>query len=300
MARWIVTRTTTKLTVYVVEAETEEAAIEAAESSADGALVGPSEMWGALPLDPDDEPIWIPRGWGTYCRRIIGGVPEAQALVQRCARASIGWVGLMVEATDGFQVPLSTTRTYAEVLQGAGIDVAVWTFPGEARAATVAGSRDAANLALTYAEEVDARAILLDIEAPYRGRPEQLRTLIETVEFGRGEDVSLGIVSFPVPSWHPTLDTSAFSLADWGSPMLYDTAQTPEAIAKATAEWSELLDVIIPSVRAAGTLAADIVRVFGTGPEANFRAGCVWSEQTLTDAERAALQAAAERYGWET
>jgi hypothetical protein len=303
MARWVVTRTTTKLMVYVVEADTEEEAIEAAvvAGEGEGVLSGPSAFWGALPLaDDPDEPIWIPRGWGTYCRRIVGGVPEAQALVQRCARASIGWVALMVEANDGYTVPLETTRNYAEVLQGAGIDVAVWTFPGQARAASVQASRDAANLALTYAEEADARVVLLDIEAPYKNHPEELRTLIETVEFGRGEDMSLGVVSFPVPSWHPTLDTSAFSLADWGSPMLYDTAQEPEAIELSTREWSELTDVVIPSIRAGETLAGDIERVFGPGPKPKFRAGVVWSEQQLDDTDLRTLQAAAERYGWET
>jgi hypothetical protein len=287
------------MTSYVLEAESAEEAVERAkqQGSDAGSGFGPVDLWSALPIS-DDEPYWLPKGWGVYCRRIQGGVPEAQDLVRRCQQASVQWVGLMVEATDGFKVSLETTRTYAEVLQGAGIETVVWTFPGEARAASVQESRDAANLALTYAETIGAAAVLLDIEAPYKGKPEELRTLIETADFGLPEGATLGIVSYPVLSWHPTLDTSSFSLAQWGSPMLYESAQDPKLIARANTEWSALVDTLAPSLWTNGNLAQDIERVFGSTSTPSYQGGPIWSEQSLTTLDRGVLTNASEKYGW--
>jgi hypothetical protein len=139
---------------------------------------------------------------------------------------------------------------------------------------------------------------LLDIEAPYKGKPEELRTLIETVDFGLPEGATLGIVSYPVLSWHPTLDTSSFSLAQWGSPMLYESAQDPKLIARANTEWSALVDALAPSLWTNGNLAQDIERVFGSTSTPAYQGGPIWSEQSLTTLDRGVLTNASEKYGW--
>lgn len=301
MKQWIVTQASTRMVSYAVEAESEEQAIEAAKAAGTGSGVayGPVDLWSAVPLEDVEPKVWIPYGWGTYCRNIANNVSDALALVRRCQESSIEWVALMVEGNNGYKVPLDATRTYAQTLQSAGIAVIVWTFPGDARAASVQESREAANLALSYAEEVGADAVLLDIEKPYKGKPEELRTLIETTEFGLGEGMSLGIVSFAVPSWHPTLDKTYFSLAHWGSPMIYDVTDQPATIEKAGAEWSALVaGPVIPSLWTQGNLASDIVRVFGESAPARFEGGIIWSEQQITAAQRVSLHASAQRYGW--
>ena len=288
-----------RLETWQVEAASEQGALEAATGP--GTVVGEAVLSSASPLEAPAG-VWLPRGFGVYCRRIPEG-GEAE-LVARCLEAGVSWAALMVEASDGYAVPLERSKRYADALRDAGLGVLVWTFPGVSRA-TFAGSVAAAGLALEHARACGASAVLLDVEATYKREPEALQALISTTSRGLPAGSSLGVVSYPVPSWHATLDSGKFAQADWGSPMLYETAGDPATIERAYREWGALVDVVVPSLSAMGTgaqgaakLEADIRRVLGDSTPTRSCSAVIWSEQQMDAADRLVVRSSAERYGW--
>lgn len=299
MPRYRVTRTTSRLETWDVEAATEEAALDAARGS--GVFGGESVLSSVVALDTP-RPLWLPSGFGVYCRRIPDG--GESALLERMREAGAVWAALMVEASDGYVVPLERTKSYAEALRGAGLGVIVWTFPGPSRG-NFEGSLSAAELVLTHARACGASAVLLDIEAPYKKEPEALSALIQTTKRGLPAGASLGVVSYPVPSWHATLNPASFALADWGSPMLYESAGDLNTIDRAYREWSALVQTIVPSLSAVGLgesgaeqLDSDIRRVLGQSAPARSNAAMVWSEQQMDAADRLVVRSSAGRFGW--
>jgi hypothetical protein len=298
-----IVRSTTKLESFVVEASSEAEAID--KCSGPGMLVGSASIYD-VSVEEDVRPVKLmPHGFGFYLRRISGGVESAKQLLQRCLDADARWVSFMVEASDGYKVPLDTVKLYADVL-ASDMSLWVWTFPGEARAASVEASADAARLALSYCDQISADGVMLDIEAPYKNKSESLQSLISTTRSGLSFGTTLGVVSYPIPSMQPTIDWKLFKQADWGSPMLYNTAGTVEGVNKSIAEWSPLVPAIIPSMATYDTsspgtgaeqLHGDIERVLGSAPPM-FDGAIMWSEQSTDAAERVVMREASKAYGW--
>lgn len=299
MPRYRVTRSTNRLETWDVEAASEEAALDVASGS--GALAGESSISSVVPLDAPSS-VWLPSGFGVYCRRLLSGGEEG--LVERLQQAGVCWAALMVEASDGYISPLARSQRYAEALLAAGIRVAVWTLPGVQRA-TFSGSVAAAEVTLEHARACKASSVIFNIESAYKREAEALQALFSTVSRGMPAGASLGVVSYPVPSWHATLDSGKFAQADWGSPMLYETAGDVATIERAYREWGSLVGVIVPSLSAMGSgvsgaeqLESDIRRVLGDSPPAKSNAAMVWSEQQMTHLDRQVLRSSSERYGW--
>lgn len=305
--KYRVTRSTTTMATYDVEAANEADAIAAALGP--GMLTGAADLWSAVALGPSEplpEPILGPQGFGVYLRRIKGGEAEAHEVAERCSRAGFAWAALMVESSDGYRVPLTTTTAYADALSERNIRVYVWTFPGTARASSLVESIAAGNLALNYAKAVDADGVIADVEAAYKGKPEELHALLETIKMGMGGGKLLGVASYPVPSMHPTIPWNEMRLAHFGSPMFYETAQKPALVDKGLAEWAEITLTIVPVLDgwtgddfAGGVrLRTDIVTVCGKAPTPRVRAASIWSEAQMDDAKRAVVSAMAEAYDW--
>ncbi len=297
-----VVRSTTKLESFIVEAASASNAIDACSGS--GTLIGSSAIYDVQEQYAPPPPMNLPSGFGFYLRRISGGVDAAKELLQRCRESSVRWVSFMVEASDGYRVSLDTTKLYASVL-APELNLWVWTFPGEARASSVEQSVAAAELALEYKRQIGAKGVMLDIEAPYKNRSASLSALVSSTMQGLSGQESLGMVSYPTPSLHPTLDWNLFRHANWGSPMLYNTAATVEGIDKSIAEWSQIVPVIIPSMATYDTaspgtgaeqLNGDIERVMG-GPPPRFSGAIMWSEQSTDAAERQVMSDWAKKYG---
>lgn len=304
MRLYRVTKTSTTLEAINVEAESEAAAVQLA-ATMQGTLVGQASLYSAAPLAPAPAPVRMPVGFGTYFRRITDSAAEAEAAAARCKAAGMAWATLMVEATDGFTVSAAARKTYAEALRASGIEVGVWTFPGDARAASVEQSR-AAGLALTEAAaDIGALLLMLDVEQPYKGQHAELDALITTTLASAPAGASVGVVSYPVPSYHPSLDWATFAACAWGSPMFYQSAASEALVSKGMAEWQKYVPVLAPSLdgwegsgaAGAARLAGDIERVCGPAP-ARVPSAVVWSEGQMDDAKRAVTKAAGSRYGW--
>jgi len=307
MTLYRVTRASTALSIYEVEANSEAEAIQIASASGPGMIVSSSDLWSSVNIQPVPAPIRVlPQGFGTYLRRISGGEAEARAALARCQQAGMKWISLMVEATDGWVVPLSVTEIYAKVFREAGYQIFVWTLPGNTRSESVEASVAAGELVLGYAEDVRAAGIMLDIEAAYKDKPEELHALVTTVANGRSPTQSLGVVSYPIPSYHKDLAWSEFKVCDWGSPMFYETAGNITLVNKGLAEWSEIVSVLAPSLDGwSGTGAAgaerlkqDIIRVCGTVPTVRVDASAIWSEQQMDDPKRFIVLEMGIAYNW--
>ena len=305
MSLYRVLRSSTKLEAFTVEAASQAEAIDMC-AALPGELIGASALYDAQTASPPKAKIG-PQGFGFYLRRISGGTEAAQALLQRCREAKAEWVSFMVEASDGYTVSIEAIQAYAAVLSPE-IDLWVWTFPGDARAASVAQSTAAANQALNYCMAIGAGGVMLDIEASYKGHPEALDALISTTKAGLSNNRTLGMVSYPIPSYHPTLAWDLFKKADWGSPMLYNTAGTQEGVDQSVSEWTKLLPTLVPSMATydttspgtgAAQLNGDIQRILG-GPPAAFDGAAMWSEQSTDSAQRAVMAQWSTRYGWWT
>ena len=275
MTLYRVTRAFTSLATYDVEASSQAEAIQIASASGTETLVSTADMWSAVAVNPVLTPVRIlPKGFGTYLRRISGGEAEARPVLAHCQQAGMKWISLMVEATDGWVASLSVTETYAKVFRDAGYQIFVWTLPGESRSASVADSIAAGELALKYAEAVQAVGIMLDIEAAYKGKQEELHALVTTVVGGRNETQSVGAVSYPIPTYHKDLAWDEFKVCDWGSPMFYETAGNISQVQMGFDQWLALVPVLAPSLdgwsgsgeAGAERLKQDIIRVCGMIP----------------------------------
>jgi hypothetical protein len=306
MTKYRVTRATTTMVTYDVDAASEEAAIGAA--SGPGKLVGTADLWSAVAVSTGTSPPVkaLPDGFGMYLRRITGGAAEAAAAVERCRRAGADWVALMVEATDGYVVPLEVTETYARAFHEAGFAVYVWTFPGDKRAATAAGSSEAATLALNYMHATNALGVIADIEAPYKGKPETLSVLLNGIRDGLTGIQVLGVACYPVPSMHPTMPWDVMKVADFGSPMFYETAQNQALVDKGMREWAAIVPSTIPvldgwsgsGAAGAARLRTDITTVCGPPLNASVDAASIWSEAQMDDAKRVVTSEMSDAYGW--
>lgn len=301
-----VTSATTSLHTYEVEAESEAEAIEIARAQS-GKLVSASVLWDAVKVgDGGGSGKRVPTGFGTYLRRISGGEAEARSVLAHCQQAKMTWVSLMVEAEDGYTVPLSVTQTYAAIFRENGFRIFVWTFPGDARAASAEASKAAGKLALEYAQAIEANGVMLDIEKPYKGKQEALHALVSEVRGGLTEEQTLGMVSYPVPAYHETIPWEEFKVADWGSPMFYDSAGNATLVERGFVEWGAFVPVIVPSLDGwsgsgafgANRLTEDIIRVCGAPPVPRVPAALIWSEQQMDDAKRLAVANMASRYSW--
>lgn len=306
MNKYRVTKSTTTMETFDVEAETEAAAISAASSAA-GTIVGQNALWSVTLTEQGEDPLPLPDycGFGVYTRRISASQADAASAAKRCADAGISWVSLMVEASDGYIVSESSLKLWAAEFMDAGLFVGVWSFPGDARAASTAASVSAANLLTDMARAVDATIVMLDIEKPYKGKPEQMRAMIDALCNRAPEGAWRGVVSYPVPSYHPDLDWAAFKSFDWGSPMFYESAQSPSLISKGLAEWGQYVPVVVPSLdgwsgtgaEGAARFKGDILRVCGEPPPV-VPGAIVWSEAQMDDAKRAVTNEMSTVYGW--
>lgn len=310
MNTYRVTKATTTLETFDVEAESEAQAV-AKVSSAQGMLVSQSAAWSAVLTGqgPSPEPVVCPTGFGVYLRRISGGSSDAAVVAARCVKAGICWAHLMVESSDGYVTSPSTRSVWAKSFRDAGIDVGVWSFPGESRSASIQESVSAASLLCEAAVEIDASSVMVNIEKPYKGKSAEVEALCEAVYAAANErSFFCGVISYPIPSYHPDLNWAAMRGFDFASPMFYTTAQDPALVSRGMGEWEEIVRRIVPSldgwsgsgVEGAARFEADIVRVCGQPADPLVPGAIVWSESQMDDAKRAVTRRMAEEYGWPT
>ena len=250
-----------------------------------------------------------PQGFGFYLRKLSDSAADAQALLVRLQASKARWVAFMVEDVSGNQQDISVITLYSNILTQAGIKCWVWTFPGNSRAQSVVDSVDAANLAVQYCEHIHGQGVMLDVEAAYKGKSVSLNALVDTaMAKTSGTSMSVGIVSYPIPSYHPTIDWSVLSKCDWGSPMLYDSAGVSATIDRCLAEWGTYGitgSQLVPSLATYDTespdfgatqLDNDIARVTKASSESD--AIVFWSESTTDNDERAVIQQWATALEW--
>lgn len=242
------------------------------------------------------------KGFGFYLRRLPPHtVKNGQVLITRLKAAKATWVSLMVEAEDGYVSPRSNIKDYGDDLVLAGFDVWVWTFPGSQRAASVQQSEAAAILAVDYCKMVRGKGVMLDIEKAYRGKKESLNALVDkTISLAKNnnsqqQSLSVGFVSYPLPTLAKDIDWTCLKKCDFGSPMLYDTSKTKELVDRSMKEYTKYNKVWIPSLatydtQAPGTeevqLKGDLDRVFEGNGDKGIKAAIFWSESTTSDKER--------------
>jgi len=307
MSIYRVTKATTQLEIFDVEAQSEADAI-AKVSAMSGKLVAQNAAWSAVLTDGfTPEPVDCPAGFGVYLRRITGGSSDATIVAERCRKAGILWAHLMVESSDGYVTAPTTRSVWAKAMRDAGLRVGVWSFPGDARAASVQESVSAANLLADAAAEIDAQSVMVNIEKPYKGKPAEMEALCEAVCSNANFSSYLcGVISYPIPSYHPDLNWSAMTGFEFGSPMFYQTAQDPAAVNRGLGEWAKIVEETVPSldgwsgtgVEGAARFREDIVRVCGSPPEPRVPGAIIWSESQMDDAKRAVTREMAEKYGW--
>lgn len=301
--KYRVTRTRTTLEVCDVEALSEAEAVAAASS---WTLIGQSTLASVVLIEQRAD-VFRPGGFGVYLRRITSDVETARLVADRCRAAGVQWASLMVEASDGYQVPNAARDVYAQAFRAEGIEVGVWSFPGYARSASVEQSVDAAVILTAAAVRINAKIIMLNVEKPYKGKQAELRAFVEGVVDSALPGSSIGVVSYPIPSYHPDLDWSAFRVLSWGSPMFYETAKDPELVARGFSEWLAYVPTIVPSldgwsgtgVAGAARFREDTENVCGIGT-ARTPGAVVWSESQLDDPKRAVIRSLAHEYGWPT
>lgn len=304
--KYRVTKSSMLLEIFDVEAESEQEAIRLCEGKP-GALVSQNAAWSAATTQQGSVSTTLPDGFGVYLRRIGSSTEGPEAVADRCVKAGMMWASLMVESNDGYIVSPSTTAAWASVFRDRGLLIGVWSFPGDERAASVEQSSSAARLLTDVASQISADTVMLNVEAPYKNRPAQLRALIDsTLETIPASALgAVGVVSYPVPSMHPDLDFSQFSKLDYASPMFYRTAQDPALVERGMNEWAAILKTIAPTldgwsgsgVSGATRFAQDITTVCGSGP-ARVPSAVVWSEAQMDNAKREVTRERAELYGW--
>lgn len=307
MGMYRVTKATTQLEIFDVEAESELDAV-AKVAALPGKLVTQNAAWSAVLTDGfTPEPVDCPTGFGVYLRRITGGSSDATIVAERCRKAGILWAHFMVESSDGYVTSPATRSVWARAFKSAGISVGVWSFPGDARSASVQESVSAANLLADAAAEIDAQSVMVNIEKPYKGKPAETEALCDAV-YARSSGMSwlCGVISYPIPSYHPDLNWSAMSGFEFASPMFYQTAQDPVAVNRGLGEWYKIVKQVVPSldgwsgtgVDGAARFREDIVRVCGAPPDPREPGAIVWSESQMDDVKRAVTRDMAEKYGW--
>jgi len=302
MNKYRVTKSSTSLYTFDVEAGSESEAIQLA-SSGIGTLVGQGDLWSAVLTEQGES--FRPAGFGAYLRRISDNQADAESVAKRCVAAGMNWVSLMVEANDGYIVPAAARKTYSDAFMDRGIQVGVWSFPGSGRAETVEGSVAAAKTLTDAAKEIGSTIVMIDVEAPYKGKSTQLKALVSEVINTAPYLSTIGVTSYPVPSFHADLDWSAFEPCDWGSPMFYTSAQDPSLVSKGFSEWLSYVPALVPSLDGWGGSGADgaqrfkqdILNVCGPVP-ANVPGAIIWSEAQMDDAKRAVTREMGAEYGW--
>lgn len=302
MNKYRVTKSSTSLYTFDVEAESESEAIQLA-SSGRGTLVGQGDLWSAVLTEQGE--AFRPAGFGAYLRRISSSQADAETIANRCSAAGMNWVSLMVEANDGYIVPAASRKMYSDAFRALGIQVGVWSIPGNGRASTVEGSIAAARTLTDAAKEIGSTIVMIDVEAPYKGKSAQLNALVSEVIHTSPDLSTIGVASYPVPSLHADLDWSAFEPCDWGSPMFYASAQDPSLVSKGFSEWLTYVPTLVPSLdgwNGSGASGAerfrqDILNVCGPVP-ANVPGAIIWSEAQMDDAKRAVTREMGAEYGW--
>jgi len=302
MNKYRVTKSAMTMETFDVEALSEQEAIRLCAGKS-GKLVSQVDAWSAV-LVGSGKPT-LPAGFGVYLRR-IGAQDSAEVVAERCVRAGMYWALFMVEASDGHLTDLSVTSAWAKVFRAHGLAIGVWSFPGDSRAASVEQSTAAATLLTTVAQEVGAEAVVLDIEQPYKGHPVTLDALIEAAVSTVPPSAVLGVTSYPVPDFHPTLNWRAFAAFAFGSPMFYQSAQDPQIVKRGYAEWSQYVNVFAPSLDgwsgsgAAGAdrFSQDITNVCGPAGDPRVPGALVWSESQMDSAKRLVTKERGVGYGW--
>ncbi len=307
MGKYRVTKASMLLESFDVEALSEAEAIRIAATQS-GTLVSESAAWSAVQIGSPVPTYKRWQGFGVFLRRLSAS-DDPSAIADRCVRAGMAWAMFMVEANDGYIASRATTVKWAKEFRARGLQVGAWSFPGDDRAASVEQSAAAGVLLADVASEFEANLVMLDIEKPYKGKPSQMRALIEAVvqEIPPSAVGACGVVSYPVPSMHPDIDWSQFGVFDFGSPMFYQTAQDSALVERGMNEWSKYTKVIVPTLdgwSGAGASGAkrfseDITTVCGPGP-ARVPGALVWSEAQMDDAKRAVTREMAAKYEWPT
>jgi hypothetical protein len=172
----------------------------------------------------------------------------------------------------------------------------------------VEASNSAAALLCEAADAIDVECVMLNIEEPYKGKTEEMSALCNQTLHLAPANSFVGVVSYPIPSYHPTLNWDAITGFDFGSPMFYTTAQDPVAVNRGNREWSMLVPQVVPSldgwsgtgVEGASRFRGDIMRVCGATTPPNLPGAIVWSESQMDDAKRAVTRDMAATYSWPT
>lgn len=304
--KYRVTKSSMLLETFDVEAASEQEAIRLCEGKP-GALVSQNAAWSAVVTQQGWVARTLPDGFGVYLRRIGSSGDSPEDVADRCVKAGMLWASFMVESNDGYVVSPSTTAAWANVFRDRGLLVGVWSFPGDERAASVEQSSSAAQLLTDVASQISADTVMLNVEAPFKNRPAQLRALIDSTlnSVPASALQAVGVVSYPVPSMHPDLDFSQFSKLDYASPMFYKTAQDPALVERGMNEWAVILKTIAPTLdgwsgsgaSGATRFAQDISTVCGPGP-ARVPGAVIWSEAQMDTAKREVTRERAALYGW--
>lgn len=134
-----------------------------------------------------------PRGLGVYCGR--SGLTPARARVLAAAR--VRHVALCCEAVDGWRASSESLAWHGAVVRAAGMTPHVYAFPGAARARTPVLVAEAL---CTAAVVAGAATAILDAEAPYRGRPVELRETLAAMARAWAEDMGAGYQPYALAS----------------------------------------------------------------------------------------------------
>lgn len=303
--KYRVTKASMLLEVFDVEALSEAEAIRVAASTS-GQIVSENAAWSVVRVGASLPVARRWEGFGVYLRRLSAN-DDPNPVADRCVRAGMAWAMFMVEANYGYVSSSSTLVKWAETFRARGLQVGVWSFPGDDRAASIEQSAAAGALLASFAADIDANLVMLNIEKPYKGKAAEMRALIEAVvsQIPATSRGACGVVSYPVPSMHSEIDWSQFSVFDFGSPMFYRTAEDPAVVERGMTEWKQYIATLTPTLdgwsgsgaSGARRFAQDVETVCGPGP-ARVPGALVWSEAQMDDAKRAVTRETATKYEW--
>lgn len=146
-------------------------------------------------MTPED----IPRGLGIYCGRVasVGSAFSTGRLIERLQRAGARYVGLCVEALDGWRPTREQLEPVVRRIVSAGIRVHLYALPSRERALL---GRVVADDMLELAEGLPISGLQIDAEESYRGLFEQLRIVVEVLVDGVTEAVTVVITAYGLPS----------------------------------------------------------------------------------------------------
>lgn len=260
-----------------------------------------------------------PRGVHVYTGR--GGIGRTRARELRAA--GVRGVVLCAEAVDGWQASDANAERWGAAAASAGLDVAVYAFPGLPR--TVEPQRVAEHL-VRIARGVGAQTVVADVEAPYRGQGKRLVALLDAIEGERTEELALdpiGITTLGLPNdrgtrwpWPALLAWMHEHPETWLGWQCYERARADRLVDAGIAELRAALpdgaSRVVPhlatyprrTVTAEGLdgparLVADLDRAcLGADRRPCVPGVVLWSDASLGDDELAALKAWIARAGW--